>query len=330
MTPRLPAIGRLPFLALGLVALLGAAAPAMGAPDYPTRPVKIVVTSSAGSTGDALIRILAPAAERVLGQPLVVENAPGSGGVIGTERVVHSAPDGYTLGLISNNHAINPHIFRNLPFDSEKDIRPIGVLGSTPVVLVVNPSVPATTTRELIALAQRRPGTLTYGSAGNGTVLHLAAVLFAAEAGIDLRHVPYKSLGQMTTDLIGGQIDMGFGGVATMAAQIRAGRLRPIAVSTAGRSGVLPEVPTFAESGLPDYRFEGWLALVGPAALPDDVVDRLGKAFAVAIARPDVRDALAAQGILPGDGSPQDARRFIQAEMVKHATLVKRSGATLD
>ena len=303
---------------------------AAAAQDFPTRPIRVVVTSSPGSTGDTTIRILAPALEKALGQPVVVENMPGSGGIAGTEKVVRAAKDGYTLGLISNNHAINPHIYKSVPFDSAKDIAPISVIGSTPVVLVTHPGVAARSTQELVALAKAKPGVLNYGSAGNGTVLHLAGVLFTSEAGVDVTHVPYKGLAQMTADLLGGQIEMGFAGVATVAPQIKAGKLRAIAVSTAVRSAVLPDVPTLAESGLPNYRFEGWLALVGPAGLPKAVVDRIHSEVKSALAHKEVQEALNAQGVIVEGSTPEVARQFIHSEMDKHAQLVKRSGAKME
>lgn len=310
-------------------ACLASALPA-GAQDYPTRPIRVVVTSSPGSTGDTTMRILGSALEKALGQAIVVENVPGSGGIAGTEKVVRAARDGYTLALISNNHAINPHVYRSVPFDAEKDITPISVIGSTPVVLVAHPGVPAKNVRELIALAKAKPGALNYGSAGNGTVLHLAGVLFTSEAGVDIKHVPYKGLAQMTADLVGGQIELGWGGVATVAPQVQAGKLRALAVSTTTRSAVLPDVPTLAESGLSNYRFEGWLALVGPAGLPQPVVDRIHAEVKSALAKKEVQEALQAQGVIAAGSTPDAARAFIRAEMAKHEQLVKRSGAKID
>ena len=314
--------------AVAAVCLFGPLAAA--AQDFPTRPIRVVVTSSPGSTGDTTIRILAPALEKALGQAVVVENVPGSGGIAGTEKVVRAAKDGYTLGLISNNHAINPHIYKSVPFDSAKDIAPISVIGSTPVVLVTYPGVAARSTQELVALAKAKPGVLNYGSAGNGTVLHLAGVLFTSEAGVDVTHVPYKGVAQMTADLLGGQIEMGFAGVATVAPQIKAGKLRGIAVSTQVRSAVLPDVPTLAESGLPNYRFEGWLALVGPAGLPKAVVDRIHGAVKSALAQKEVQEALKAQGVIVEGSTPEVAQQFIDSEMNKHSQLVKRSGAKME
>lgn len=314
-----------------VAAIISLAASAVSwAQGYPTRPIKVVVTSSTGSTGDTTMRIVGAALEKVLGQPVVVENIPGSGGVAGAEKVVRSPADGYTLGLISNNHAINPHIIRNIPFDSEKDITPISVVGTTPMVLVTSTQLPIASTRDLLALAKAKPGALNYGSAGNGTVLHLAGVLFTSEAGLDIRHVPYKSLAQMTADLIGGQIEMGFSGVATVAQQIKAGKLRAVAVTTTQRSAVLPDVPTLAESGVPNYRFEAWVALVGPAGLPPPVVERLHKALTTVLAQREVRESLALQGVTAEGATPDATRQFIHSEMDKHAQLVKRAGAKLD
>ena len=312
------------------IALAALTACAAFAQTYPQRPIRVVVTSSPGSTGDATMRILGNALEKSLGHAVVVENIPGSGGIAGTEKVVRAPKDGYTLGLISNNHCINPHIYRNLPFDSDKDIAPISVIGSTSVVLVAHPEVPARNARELIALTRSRPGALNYGSAGNGTVLHLAGVLFTSEAGVDIRHVPYKSLGQMTADLVGGQIQLGWGGVATVAPQVKAGKLRALAVTTSTRSPVLPDVPTLAESGLPNYRFDAWLALVGPAGLPQAIVDTVHAAVKSALSQKEVQEALQAQGVTPEGSSPDAARRFLRVEMDKHEQLVKRSGAKME
>ena len=321
-------IVRLARVLAGVVALAAAApAPAQG---YPTQPIHVIVTSSAGSTGDTLIRALGGPLAKALGQSLVIENAPGSGGVTATEHVVRAPKDGYTLGLISNNHAINPNIYKTINFDSLKDITPISVLGTTPVVLVVNPAVPAKNVQELIALAKARPGALNYGSAGNGTVLHLAGVLFVSEAGIDVHHVPYKGLSQMIGDLMSGQLEMGFAGIASVAGQIKGGKLRALGVSTAQRSPVLPDVPTLVESGLPNYRFEGWLALVGPSGLAPAIVNRLNAEVTAALATREIQEALSAQGVVTVGSSPQAAAQFIAGEMDKHAKLVKRSGATLE
>ena len=211
----------------------------------------------------------------ILGQNLIVDNKPGAGGTIGTEVLVRSAKDGYTIGMTSSNHVINPYIIKSIQFDSIKDITPISIVATTPSVLVVHPSVAAHTTQEFIALAKEKPAEITYGSAGNGSVLHLAGVMLASQAGIDIEHVPYKGTGPLANDLLGGHINSGFLSVAAALPYIKAGTMRPIAVSTPQRAAALPDVPTFAELGLPNYNFDAWIALIGPADLPKPIVDRL-------------------------------------------------------
>jgi tripartite-type tricarboxylate transporter receptor subunit TctC len=225
---------------------------------------------------------------------------------------------------------INPSTIKNLPFDSVKDFSVVTVLGTTPLVLVAHPSVPARDARELIALAKSRPGTLNYGSAGTGTVLHLAGVLLAGAAGVDIMHVPYKGFSGMLTDLLGGQIEMGFSGLPAAAPHIKSGKLRAIGVSTPARSPVLPDVPTLAEGGVPGYSYDAWMTLVVPAGVPRPVLDRLNSAVRTALSTPEVQQVFSAQGIT-AVGNPVDpASTFLQAELEKHSRLVKTSGATFD
>lgn len=297
---------------------------------YPTRPIRVLIPASAGTTGDIVVRILATAMEKALGQPLVIEAMPGAGGVTATDRMVRSPKDGYTIALASNNHVINPSIYKSIPFDSIRDIAPITVVGKTPMIILAHPSVPARTTQELLALAKARPGQLNYGSAGNGTAPHLAGVLFVTEGGVDIKHVPYKGFAPMITDLLGGQIQLGVASVPSIADHVRSGRLRGIGVSTLERTPTLPTVPTLAESGLPNYNFDGWLAFIGPAGLPRPIIDRINAATRSALAQKDVQDSLAAQGIMVVGDSPESATRFFQAELDKHTRLVKRSGATVE
>ena len=316
---------------VALVALvLGAGNTSALAQDFPAKPIRLIVPSSAGNVADLVARTLAGPMAKALGQPVVVENIPGAGGVTGTDRMVRSAKDGYTIGLASSNHAINPSIYKTMPFDSLKDIAPIMVVGTTPLALVVHPSVPAKGARELIALAKARPNELNYGSAGNGTVLHLAGVLFVSQAGVEITHVPYKGFAAMFSDLLGGQIQLGFAGVPSVAGHIKSGKLVALGVSTTVRSAILPDVPTLAEAGLPDYSFDAWLALIGPAGLPKPILDRLNAAAKVALASPEVQDIFAAQGIVIVGSTPEAATPFFRTELDKHAQLVKRSGATLE
>ena len=312
--------------AAGLAAFAGPAA----AQAYPSKPIRILVPTGVGTVSDMVGRLLAMHMAKSLGQNIVVENVPAAGGVTGTQQLVRASKDGYTLAVLNNNHVINPSVYKDMPFDSIKDILPISNIGSTPLVLATNPNVPAKDLKELLALARVKPGGLTYGSAGNGTVLHLAGVLLTSEGQVDIKHVPYKASGQMMTDAIGGQIDMVFLGIASAAAQIEAGKLRAIGVTTKQRSPLLPNVPTLAEQGLGNYNFDGWMALAGPAGLPRAVVDKLNAEVKAALALPEVQESMAKMAVMVATSTPEQASQFFQTELEKHKTLAKRGGATLD
>ena len=317
---------------LAASALVGSAvfAPPAAAQSYPNRPIRIIVAAGTGTVGDMVARLLAIHMGKGLGQGMAVENIPAAGGVTGTQQLVRAPKDGYTLAVLSNNHAINPSIYKNLPYDSLADIGPISTIGSTPLVLVANPNLPFKDLKELLAAARSKPGDLTYGSAGNGTVLHLAGVLLTSEGKVDIKHVPYKASGQMVTDVLGGQIDMVFLGVASAAPQIEAGKLRAIGVTTLQRSNIMPNVPTLAEQGLPNYNFDGWLALAGPAGLPRPVVDRLNAELKAALALKEVQETMAKMGVMTVTSSPEAAAQFFKTELDKHSQLAKRGGASLD
>jgi len=294
------------------------------------KPIRMVVPLAAGSTVDAMARAVAPGFGRASGHAVVVENLPGAGGITGTAQVVKAPRDGFTLGMISSNHVINPGIYKSIPFDSLKDITPIAVLATVPLVLAVHPALPVKSVAELLAYAKAHPGALNYGSAGNGSTLHLAGELLVSETGIDIKHVPYRGTGPLVTDLIGGQVQLGFVSISQVAPQIKAGTLRALAVSTAQRSAALPEVPTLAEAGVPKYAFDAWVALVGPAGLPKPLVDGYAAAMAKAMASPEAQAAVAGQGLMPMALGPDAAPAFFQSELAKHQKLVKQSGATLD
>jgi tripartite-type tricarboxylate transporter receptor subunit TctC len=294
------------------------------------KPLRIVLPLSAGSTVDAVARTMSNALAKASGQPVIVENLPGAGGVTGTTQLVRAPKDGMTLGMVSNNHVVNPSLYKSMPFDSIKDITPITVIGTSPFVLVVHSSVPAKDLKELIALAKAKPGTLNYGSSGNGTVLHLAAELFKSEAGIDIKHIPYKGTGPMMNDLLGGQVQMAFTSTSVAAPHIKTGAIRPIAISTQSRSGLLPDVPTFAEQGLRNYDFGGWIAVIAPAGVPAPIVAKRYSEIKVALASPEVKDWLAAQDFKVVADTPDATLPFFQSELVKHSKLVKESGATVD
>jgi tripartite-type tricarboxylate transporter receptor subunit TctC len=321
--------------AVALVALslampfAGALAQTVDAPG--DKPIRLIVPNAPGSSVDALSRVFGTPFGKALGHAVVVENLPGAGGVTGTTQIVRAPKDGLTLGMVSNNHVVNPSIYKSMPFDTIKDVTPISVIGSSPFVLVANPSVPAKDLKELIALAKAKPGTLSYGSSGNGTILHLAGEAFKTEAGgLNINHIPYKGTGQLTTDLIGGQIQLAFLGVTGVAQQIKAGKLRAIGVSTKERSAILPNVPTLAEQGLPNYNFEGWIALIGPAGLPAATVHKLSAEAKAVLSTKEVQDAMAFQGMKPVGSTPDATAQLFQTDMARYAKIVKESGAQID
>jgi tripartite-type tricarboxylate transporter receptor subunit TctC len=312
---------------LALACIGGFGGPANAQSD---KPLRMVVPLAAGSTVDNLARAIAPAFGKATGHAVIVENVAGAGGIPGTQQVVKAPKDGLTLGMISSNHVINPGIYKSVPYDSLKDITPIAVLATVPLVLVVNPALPVKDVKELLAYAKANPGKLNFGSAGNGSTLHLAGELLIGETGIDMKHVPYRGTGPLITDLIGGQVQLAFVSVSQVAPQVKAGTLRALAVSTPARSVALPDVPTLAEAGVPKYSFDAWIALIGPAGLPKAIVDADYAAVKAALSSPEAKTALSAQGLTIVDTGPEQAPAFFQAELAKHQKLVKQSGATLD
>ena len=294
------------------------------------KPIRLIVPLTTGSTVDAVARAMSNQLAKASGHAVVVENLPGAGGMTGTLQVVNGAKDGSVLGLISSNHVINPGIYKKPLFDAIADITPISVVGTVPLVLVVHPAVPAKNTQELIALMKARPGQLNLGSAGNGSTLHLAGEMFGNEAGVQIKHIPYRGTGPLTTDLLGGQVDMAFVSVTAVAPHIKAGKLRAIAMSTTTRTPLLPDVPTLAESCLPRYSFDAWIALIGPPQLPAAVVQKTYAELKTVLASKDVQDTLAAQGISVIGGTPEQALPFFKTELDKHLKLVKLSGASVD
>jgi len=302
----------------------------LGAHAQSDKPLRLTVPLAAGSTVDAVARAIAPGFGKATGHPVVVENIVGAGGIPGTSQIVRAPKDGLTLGMISSNHVINPGIYKTIPYDSLKDITPIAVLATVPLVLVVNPALPVKNVNELLDHAKANPGKLNYGSAGNGSTLHLAGELLISETGIDMKHVPYRGTGPLITDLIGVQVQLGFVSISQVAPQIKAGALRALAISTPTRSAALPDVPTLAEAGVRKYSFDAWIALIGPAGLPKAIVDADHAAIKAALASPEAQAAVAAQGLNILHTGPDLAPTFFLSEMTKHQRLVKQSGATLD
>ena len=311
-----------------LASLLAAIAPPAAAQDR--GPMRILLPVSAGSGVDTITRVSSNALSKALGQSVVVENLPGAGGVTGTHALVKSRNDGNTISVVSNNHVINPSVYSKMPFDSIEDITPITVLGSTPLILVVNPKVPANNVKELIAFLKAKPGAYNYASSGNGTIIHLAGEMFVEEAGVDVRHVPYKGVGPQVVDLISGQVE--FGVIALPAAQghLKNGALRAIGVGSRKRIPAAPDIPTVAEQGLPNYEAEGWFAVIGPAKLPASEVKRIHAGVVAAFADPDVKANMERQGNVINPTSPDEAVKFFRSEIAKYAKLVKKAGIKLD
>ena len=293
------------------------------------RPVKLILPVATASGVDTITRAAQPALSKALAAPVVVENQPGAGGIVGTSALVKSAPDGYTLSIVSNNHVIYPSVYKSVPFDPIADITPIAVIGSTPIVIVVNSKVPAKNAQELIALLKANPGKYNYGSSGNGTILHLAAAMFLDEAGVTATHVPYKGVGPMLTDLIGGQVEIGALSLPSVQQHLKSGSLRAIGVGTAQRLPAAPDIPTMVEQGLPNYLVEGWFAVIGPAKMAPADVKRVHDAFASAFATPEVREAMDKQGNTINVSTPEYASRFFATELAKYAKLVKKTGIEL-
>lgn len=315
-------------LAAGLLALCAVIAPGLAAAQG--KPMRMILPVGAGSGVDTIARAANAALARALGQPVVIENLPGAGGVTGTAAIVKAAPDGATIGLVSNNHVINPSVYRSMPFDSVEDITPIAVMGTTPFVLVVNPKVPAKNARELIAYLKAKPGGYNYASSGNGTIIHLAGEMFVDQAGVDVKHVPYKGMGQAITDVIGGQVEWVVAALPAIQGHLKSGAVRAIGMGGRNRTPAAPDIPTLAEQGLPDYECEGWFAVIGPAKLPAAEVRRIHAAFVAAFAEADVRENMAKQGNVINPSSPEDAARYFRSELAKYARLVKKAGIKLD
>jgi tripartite-type tricarboxylate transporter receptor subunit TctC len=254
-------------------------------------------------------------------------DASGAGGVVGLQALARSAPDGYTLSVVSNNVVIFPSVIKSLPFDMPGDFTPIAVVGATPMVLVVNPTkVPATNSKEFVALLKSKPGALNFASGGNGTILHLATELFLEEAGVTAKHIPYKGVGPMVTDLIGGQVEFGTAALPSVQAHIRSGALRPIGMLTAQRSAAAPDIPTFAEQGLTNFVVDAWFAVIGPKGMSPAAVKKAHDAVVAAFSDPAVKEAMAKQGNAIHISTPEQAQATFRSELAKYAALVKKAG----
>ena len=316
---------RAAFALLVLLASAGAAAQS-----YPSRPVKIIVPYGVGGSADVYARFIGAKLQDSLGQPVVIENRPGGGSIVGTDVVAKSEPDGYTLLMMSNTHTVNETLIPKKPFDLMRDFAPITGVSYSDLLMVVPTSVPASSLREFIALAKSKPGELNYASSGNGTPYHMAGELFKSMAGVNLVHVPHKGSDQARASVLGGQVQMMFDAVPTMAASARAGKVKALATSGTKRSPVTPDVPTLAEAGLPGYESGIWLGLMAPKATARPVLERVNAEVNKIISSPEVKEAWLKQGTVAMGMSMDEFDRFLRDEIVKWAKVVKTAGIKAD
>ena len=310
-----------------LAALLLAISLLASAQPYPSKPIRLVVAFPPGGTGDISARTIAQKLGELLGQPVIVDNRPGAGGNIGTDLVAKAAPDGYTITAgSSNTHVTNLSLYKSVPYDPVRDFAPITIAVIVSNVLVVNPAVPASSVRELIALARRAPGSLRFASAGSGTTPHIAGEMFRLMTGTDLVHVPYKGGAPALIDVVNGQVEMMFAGLATALPHVKAGRLRVLAITEKARSRVLPDLPTVAESGLPDFDVGLWIGLLAPAGTPQDIVSRLHLETVRALKDPVVAERLSQQGLEPLGNTPAEFAATLKADLAKWSRIFKQAG----
>jgi tripartite-type tricarboxylate transporter receptor subunit TctC len=320
-------ISRRTVIALAASALLTAT----GVHAQSSGPMRVILPIGAGSGVDTIMRAAQNDLSKALGgQPVVIENLPGAGGITGTQAVVKAAPDGNTVGVVSNNHAVNPSVFKKLPYDSINDLTPISVIGGSPFVLVVNPELPAKTVQELIALLKAEPDKYSYASSGNGTPLHLSGELFKSMAGVSMQHIPYKGAGPALNDVIGNQVPIMFDNLPSSSSHIKAGTLRALAVTTAERAPSFPDVPTVAESGIPGYETYTWNALFAPAKTPNEVVMRLNASAKKALADPAVAERMKEFSATIVGSTPEELAAHVKAELAKWGPVVKGANIQME
>jgi len=312
-----------------LVCLLGLSA--AHAQPFPAKPVRIINPFAPGGATDIIARHMAQKLTEAWGQAVVVENRLGASGAIGVEAVAKSPPDGYTLLIATQTtHAANPALYAKLPYDAERDFAPLTLAGSTPLALLVHPSLGVSSVTELVDYARKNPGKLRYASGGNGTSQHLTTELMRSMSNTSMLHVPYKGAGPAMTDMLGGQVDFMFDNLPTALPHIKAGKLRGLAVTTATRSPLAPELPTMAESGLPGFELATWFAFFAPAATPREIVDKIAGDMRRALAQPDMKEKLTAIGVDIRGSTPEELAAFHRAEVAKWGKIIKDSGAKLD
>jgi tripartite-type tricarboxylate transporter receptor subunit TctC len=310
---------------------LGLAAMETAAQSYPSRAVRLIIPFSAGGAADVPGRILSQRLSEALGQQVVIENRPGAGSTIGAEAAAKAPPDGYTLFMISNTHFVSAALHKKLAYDALNDFIPVSQITSAPNILVVHPSLPAKNIKELVALAKAKPGQIDYASSGNGSTQHLTGALFCSMAGIRMTHIPYRGSGPVTADLLGGQVQVAFPGIAGMLPHIKSGRLRALGVTGSKRSPELPNVPTIAEAGVKGYEMVAWFGISGPKALPRDIQMKLHGELLRVLKTPEMQKSLTAVGQEPAwQDTPERFYEFLKVEAVKWAKVVRDSGAQLE
>ncbi|MCX7199980.1 MAG: tripartite tricarboxylate transporter substrate binding protein [Proteobacteria bacterium] len=332
MKPSGPSIRRQPMrsIAAALFTLLAAGTAGVHAQDYPSRPMRIIVPYGAGGSSDAPMRVIAAELSKQMGQQMLVENRPGQGAMLGSEVAAKAPADGYTLLLASNPNAISATLYSKLSFDPIDDFAPISLLGREQGVLLVHPSFPAKNIREFISVVREQPGKIDYGSSGNGSAQHLFTAMFASMAGLKMVHVPYKGSPQVTADLLGGQIKVALPGLAQMMSPIRDGRLRPMAVTGAARSSLLPDVPTMAESGLKGYEAYVWMGMLAPRGTPAPIIDRLNREMLASLKTPGVRSFMSNAAIEQIGSTPAEFGAFYRAERDLWARIIREVGAKIE
>jgi tripartite-type tricarboxylate transporter receptor subunit TctC len=298
---------------------------------YPSKPIRFIVSFPPGGSADLVARAIAPGLGERLGQPVVVENRPGGGGDIGVDAVAKSAPDGHTIGLgAAGALSLNALLYPSMPFNAEKDLAPISLLAMIPFVLIANPSLPLANLNELISFAKTKPGTLAYGHGGNASAMHLSGELLKMMAGIDLLAVPYKGSGPVAADVLGGQVPLGIVDLPSAIANIRTGKLKALAVTTARRAAALPEVPTFAEAGVPGYESIGWFGAIAPANTSSEKINILNRGIVAALSVPAIRSRALAAGAEPATSTPQEFADFMRAETRKWREVIRTAKIKAD
>ena len=323
---------RLKLACIAAAALCGclAAGIAYAQSDYPHKPIRIVVPVAPGGGTDFTARLIGQKLAEAWGQSVIVDNRPGAAGNLGVEIVSKAQPDGYTLVMPITSFSINPSLYAKLPFDTVRDFAPVVLAASAPLLLVINPGVPAQSVKDLVALAKAKPGAMNYANSGSGTTAHLAGELFKRMAGVDIVSIAYKGGGPAVIDLIAGQVQIYFSTIPAALQQVKAGRLRALAVTSTKRVPELPDMPTVSESGLPGFEVVGWFGLFAPAGTPKPAIARLNTEIVRILNAPESRERLSGHGLIPGGGTPDELGQFLQAEIAKWRKLIKETGIRVE